>query len=74
LPAAYATVNKSSWRYALAARCGVANNYHSVKNVVIKDNDIQYKLDNGNFTTATTFTGVAAGSHTIYARQSNGAN
>jgi hypothetical protein len=74
LPAAYATDNKSGWQYALAARCGALNNYHSVKNVVIKDNDVQYKLDNGNFTSATTFTGVAAGTHTIYARQSNGAN
>ncbi|MEI6880619.1 MAG: hypothetical protein WCK82_04770, partial [Bacteroidota bacterium] len=74
LPAAYLTDNKSSWHYAMAARCGGLNNYHSIKNVVIKDNDIQYKLDNGNFTSATTFTGVAAGTHNIYARQSNGAN
>ncbi|MCX6210100.1 MAG: hypothetical protein NTZ59_11560, partial [Bacteroidetes bacterium] len=75
LPAAYATDNKSSWQYALAARCGASNNYHSVKNVVIKDNDIQYSANGGQtWTSATTFTGLATGNYTIIARQSNGAN
>jgi alpha-tubulin suppressor-like RCC1 family protein len=73
LPAAYATDNKSSWQYALAARCGASNNYHSVKNVVIKDNDIQYSANGGQtWTSATTFTGLATGNYTIIARQSNG--
>jgi len=31
LPAAYLTDNKSSWHYAMAARCGGLNNYHSIK-------------------------------------------
>jgi alpha-tubulin suppressor-like RCC1 family protein len=74
LPAAYATDNKSGWQYAFAARTGGSTNYHSVKNVVIKDNDIQYFLGNGNanFTSATTLTGVAPGQYTVFARKSNG--
>ena len=72
LPAAYATDNKSGWQYAFAARTGGSTNYHSVKNVVIKDNDIQYFLGNGNFTSATTLTEVAPGQYTVFARKSNG--
>jgi alpha-tubulin suppressor-like RCC1 family protein len=72
LPAAYATDNKSGWQYAFAARTGGSTNYHSVKNVVIKDNDIQYFLGNGNFTSASTLTEVAPGQYTVFARKSNG--
>ena len=72
LPAAYATDNKSNWQYALAARCGGATNYHSVKNVVIKDNSIQYTIDGVNYTENPNFTNVSPGTYNVRARISNG--
>ncbi|MCX6725052.1 MAG: NHL repeat-containing protein, partial [Candidatus Saccharibacteria bacterium] len=73
LPAAYATDNKSSWQYALAARCGASNNYHSVKNVVIKDNSIQYTINGTNYTENPNFTNVVPSTYNVRARISNGA-
>jgi len=73
LPAAYATDNKSSWQYALAARCGASNNYHSVKNVVIKDNSIQYTINGTDYTENPNFTNVAPATYNVRARISNGA-
>ncbi|NBR49933.1 hypothetical protein EBU02_14035, partial [bacterium] len=36
LPAAYATADKSAWQFVFAARCGGANNKHSLKNLLIR--------------------------------------
>ena len=72
LPAAYATVNKSIWKYALAAKCGASNNYHSVKNVVIKDNSIQYTINGNDYTENPNFTNVYPATYNVRARISNG--
>ena len=84
LPAAYATDNKSSWHYAMAARCGGLNNNHIIRNVIIKDNEIQkiqYLISTSSirsaadiWSTDTTFTGIALGQYTVYARIGNGNN
>ncbi|NBR96907.1 MAG: hypothetical protein EBT48_04810, partial [Verrucomicrobia bacterium] len=36
LPADYATADKSAWQFVFAARCGGANNKHSLKNLLIR--------------------------------------
>lgn len=64
LPATYATANKSAWQFAFASRNGGQSDKHSIKNLVIASDQLQYSIDGNTWQTASTFS-VPAGAYSI---------
>ncbi len=67
LPAAYLTDNKSSWQYFFAARCGGLSNKHSIKNLTIGGQQVEYSINNSTWQVSPTFS-VPAGNYSVYVR------
>lgn len=70
LPADYSTTNKTAWQFAFASRCGGANDKHSIKNVAIASDQLQFSIDGLTWQPQTTFS-VPAGTYSVQGKPGN---
>jgi hypothetical protein len=70
LPADYSTTSKTAWQFAFASRCGGANDKHSIKNVAIASDQLQFSIDGLTWQTQTTFS-VPAGTYSVQGKPGN---